>query len=258
MKEVNVKSIRSVERALSVLNCFLLERKKLTFKEILEMTGLPRTTLYRILFTLEKEEYLVYDKHLDEYRLSMRFFHLGMTASESGYSYKAISPFLDELKSQVPHTILIAGLSDRKLIYLDKRESTRELKVGSEIGQVRNPDYSILGKVILAFLEQQELTKIIDDLKGVRSEEEISALLVRLEEIRRTGYASAWDETTVGVAGVAVPIFNQKNEVVVSLGVLSPSAGLEEGEFQRIIDLTVHTAFEISSSLGFRKDGVNV
>lgn len=257
MKQVNVKSIRSVERALRVLNCFSLERSKLSFKEILNMAKLPRSTLYRVLYTLEKEDYIVYDEHPDEYRLSMRFFELGMVASANAYFYKQISPYLDKLKTKVSHTILIAGLSDKKIIYLDKRESTRELKVGSEIGQVRTPDYSILGKVILAFLEQEELNKIIHELRKKRSEEEINTLLSRLEEIRKVGYGTAWDETTVGIAGVAAPIFNQNKQVVVSLGVLSPSVGLIDGEYQKMIDHTVEAAHEISLTLGFRKDGYN-
>jgi IclR family KDG regulon transcriptional repressor len=253
LRDINVKSIRSIERVFMVLNCFSLEQKTLNFQALVNQTKLPRSTLYRILHTLEKEDYVVYDENSDEYRLSMKFFKLGVVASSTTYFYQEISPFLDRLKTETPHTILVTGLSDKQMFYLDKRESNRELKVGSEIGQVRPPDYGILGRTLLTFTNEDQRQEIMEDLKKIRSKKEMDHLQSKLEEIKALGYAFAKDETFIGISGVAAPVFDQHHQVIVSLGILAPTAGLEQDEINDMIQLIVKTVQEISYSLGDRK-----
>ncbi|MFB4159695.1 IclR family transcriptional regulator [Geomicrobium sp. JSM 1781026] len=246
MKELNVKANRSIERAFQVLNCFSIEESELSIKEFVAKTDLSRATLYRIIKTMQEIGYIQYDSSTDKYRLSIKFYQLGVIASSDIAIQKQVAPFMDELYEVTNNTILLATLRDKHLIYLDKRESEEGLKISSTVGKIREPDYGLLGKTIIGALPEDEQVTIVDQLRLVRNNEEIEDLITKIQQVKEQDYLYMINETTKGVAGIAVPI---RAQFTMSIGVLFPSFQIDEERQRVIIEKMLQIAKDITKIL---------
>lgn len=246
MKQLHVKTTRSIERALQVLNCFSLEEPELSISDLVKKTELSRATLYRIIKTMQDMDYVRYDKHLDKYRLSIKLYELGQIAASEVAIQKEVAEHLDRLFEKTGHTILLATLKDQKLIYLDKRESDEGLKISSKIGKIREPDYGILGRTLIASLPHEEQETILKELRNNRTDEKMADLEKKIAFVKENGYLFMMNETLNGVAGISVPV---DTKFTLSIGVLFPSFQIDESKKQQLIQDTMQIAKEISTSL---------
>jgi DNA-binding IclR family transcriptional regulator len=252
VKELQAKTVRSIERALAILNCFSFEERELSISDFTEKTNLSRATIYRILQTLQKWRYIRYDSQTERYRLSVRLIELGAIANQEISLQREIAPFLDKLFQQSGHTILLATLEEDRLLYLDKRERPEGLKVSSTVGKLRDPDFGILGKTLMAYLPAHDQQRILHQLESSRTPQQLAALKERLAQIPKDGFLYASNETSPGVAGVAAPLFHRDGLAAV-IGVLVPCAQLDSQKIDQLIRTVRQAAMEISEFLGYTK-----
>lgn len=250
-KELNIKTIRSIERALQLLNCFSFEENELSIKNFVEKTKLSRTTIYRILQTLQNMEYIRYNPDTDKYRLSIRLFELGSVVYHDFSIQREMSPYMDELFQHFGHTILLATLEEDRLMYLDKRESVEGLKVSSSVGKLRDPDYGIMGKLLLSFIPENDLTRMLNNIRSKRTEQQLADLQQKIEQARSQGYLFISNETMAGVSGVAAPVF-KSNQLIAAIGALVPSSELNEEKTGQLVDMVLKLSREASKAFGYQ------
>ncbi|MFZ5585932.1 MAG: IclR family transcriptional regulator [Thermodesulfobacteriota bacterium] len=248
---------KSIVKTLKVLDAFGFERQRLGVAELARQTGLPRASLYRILNPLLEAGYLSQDPADGRYGLGLRLFELGHVV-QAGMSLAGVLPrHLDQLAARLPYTLLVGLLHADRLVYIDKRESPEGLKVGSQVGRVRPPNYGLLGKVLLAFMPVEESARLLaahppELWEGRRGVDPVS-IPPRLAEIRGQGYAVAVDETAPGVAGVGVPIFDWRGDrAAAALAVLAPTVQFSPQERRRCLELAQEFSRQVSRRLGCR------
>ena len=251
----NIYSIRVVERAIQLLNCFSFQQKEHTMGELAQLTNLSKSTVFRILQTLEKHKFIVYDQQSNQYSLGMKLFELGGIIFSSLSLRKAASPFLDHLGAKVNHTVLMGILENDELVYVDKREGNEPTKLTSEIGKRRPPYFGMLGKTLMAFLPEKEVDDLLTrySLKKVapRSITDPKKFKRSLKEIRGKGYTYEYSEAVEGVIGIAAPIRNHLRKVVAAVGIAFPAFSANEQKIKDIIQLVTETTKEISVAMGF-------
>lgn len=252
-REVNIKTVRAVERALKIVSVFSFEQPELTLSEIVEKTNLNRTTVYRLLYTLEQKRFISYNADSGTYSLGIKFFELGGVFSSNFSEKNVIDIYLDKLMSKVNHTILVARLFNDELLYIDKRESRNELRVTSEIGRRRPPNYGILGKILMAYLSEKEIYRLLKKYplkkyteRSITSEQ---VFLDTLKRIRENGYYIAHEETMKGVVGIGAPIFKNKS-IYASFGIIAPKSIMSDQEIEECKELVVRYSKMISSDIG--------
>lgn len=252
---VNDYSIRTLERAIRLLNCFTFQRRELSLLEISTLTRLPKSTAFRILHTLEKHKFVVHDPQTGLYSLGMKLFELGGIVFSSLSLRKTSSRFLDLLKSKVNHTVLMGILEEGELVYIDKREADDPIKVSSEIGRRRPPYYGMLGKTLMAYLPEDEIDRLLKQYPLERvapqSITDIEKFKRSLREIRRRGYTFEHGEAVEGVIGIAAPVRNHLRHVAAAVGVALPAFNTGPQEIERAIRAVTETAKEISEALGY-------
>lgn len=253
-------SIRAIERAVQVLNCFSLEKKECTMKELIQLTNLPKPTLFRILQTLQKHRFVSLDLQSNRYLLGIKLFELGKVVSSSFSLREAASRYLDLLLPKVGHTVLLGILVGGELMIIDKRESKDSSIATSEIGKKRPPHFGILGKTLMAFLPEKEVDDLLDrsPLKKTasRSISDPKKFKQHLKEIRENGYSYGSSESIEGVTGIGAPIRNHLGEVVAAIGTAFPRYDADKRKIERIIEAVIEAAEEISAALGFGSNSV--
>lgn len=217
-----------------------------TLAELTKLTGMPRATVHRLLWTLAAHNVVSYSPETKTYRPGIKTMEWSQNVM-SRYDWRSVlEPHLDRLAADTHCTILVGVLCEGKLVYINKREADTELKVSATVGRVCPPHRGILGKILMAYLPAAAVDELLmaDPLDHLTDCSIISAgeLHELLEQVRRDGYIVAHDQTISGVSGIAAPVFGRQGKVVAAIGLLAPSSSFTEERIElfrkRLLEVT--------------------
>src|SRR5581483_7278713 len=163
---------QSLERGLAVLSSFRSGRPLVGVSELAREVGLTRSTTHRYVATLAELGYLQQDPETRKYRLGPRVLDLGFSALNSMELREVAAPHLQRLSDETGYTVNMAILYGLDVVYVERCRSSRaaqraidlDLHVGSRL-----PAYcTSLGKVLLAYLPEQEQEAALDRIDFVR------------------------------------------------------------------------------------------
>lgn len=232
--------LRSIGRALDVLDCFD-GTAPLALKEISASTGLPESTLFRVLLTLEKHGYL--QQAVDgTYQLAAKL-RFGWLIEEANALKLRAHPELERLANQFNETASIAYLYDDRIHVLDSIETFHEIRMSNRVGRVLPPHCSAMGKAITAFQDRGLADRILE-VYGLsrRTEHTITdraRLFDEFDTIRQTGVACDREESTLGGICYSAAI-RSSGQVVAALSLSTPvvriTTAREEQTRQAVLD----------------------
>lgn len=252
--------INSILRACNILKSFSREKETFKISELAQQLHLDRSTTYRILLSPEKSGLVEKDEKNGTYSLGVGAFEVGSAYLRRADFVQISRPIMSDLALKVQETVHLAILSGTEILYLDKIDSPRTLGVISKIGQ-RAPVYCTgLGKVMLAYLPEDERSKIIDGIRFMPyTKNTITSkkrFIEELQVVRRRGYAQDRREHEEDVECVAAPIRNDLGHVIAALSISGPTIRLSKKIVQEIFrKKVVETALKISHKMGFREGG---
>jgi DNA-binding IclR family transcriptional regulator len=216
--------VNSLERGLEALLVFLGD-SEMSFTEFVQASGLNKATAKRILYTLEKHEFVYYNEEKNIYKLGIKLFELGTSVLQQFQLLKIAQPFLEKISKGLCETVLLAQRVDHEQIYLYKIELEGSVHLPTLVGK-RRPLYYGLGKNILAFLSDEDRSMCLPEtMPGftIATKTNRDVFLEDLEKIRMNGFGVDNEEYIENVVGIGVPIFKNKNTVCGLLGVTLPS-----------------------------------
>ncbi|MBN2657600.1 MAG: IclR family transcriptional regulator [Spirochaetales bacterium] len=247
-------SAQTVARAIAILE-ILGSHKTLTASQINKLLGYHRSTTYRLLGTLQQLKYLRKDEETGLYTLSPRILRLASAVMEQQDITAIARPFLEKLHEKTQETLHLAIVDNWDLVYLDKMESTRNLRVvmGSRKGS-KAPLYCTgIGKILLAWMEDEDFSVYLERVDFVKFTENTLTspveLKKELDEIRKQGYAVDREEHELGVFCVAAPVRDSFDRVAAALSVSLPSVRLNQTLLIELIAQVRNTAGDISRAL---------
>ncbi|PLS18549.1 IclR family transcriptional regulator [Bacillus sp. M6-12] len=254
MRELNMGSIRSIDRAIDILQSFTFERPFLTIEEMAKLTNLPNSTVYRILCTLERRALVQYDEKLLVYKPGLRLMEFGVLTSSVLDIRQESEEILYDLHIKTKQTVLMAVQEGDGIIYIYKRENLEGLKFSSFVGQRRPFMYGVLGPILLAYSTKEQIDSILSKPLTQHTKHTITepeTVRARLEEIRQEKIHIDASETFLGVTGVGSPIFGLNQEVIAAIGVIGPSVHMDE-QVDKVKKLIFEAAQTISFKMGYR------
>ncbi len=215
--------LRSIGRALDVLDCFN-GKSPLALKDISAGTGLPESTLFRVLLTLEKHGYL--QQAVDgTYQLAPKL-RFGWLIEQGNAMRNLARPELERLGHRFNETASLAYLFEDRIHVLDSVESFHEIRVSNRVGRVLPPNCSAMGKTITAFQDRELADRIIEVYGlGRRTEHTITdrtRLMREFEEIRRTGVGYDREESVLGGICISAAIRPAGKQVFAALSISTP------------------------------------
>ena len=250
--------IRSVERALSILQLFAAEKGELSASEISRKLGLPQSTAFRLLVTLAASGFVEQNPENDRYRLGVGCLALGSTFLANSDLRQRSIPYLERLRDETGETVHLGILDGYDVVYLDQLPGLHPIGLMSSKVGAHAPSYCTgLGKALLAFLPEEQINAYIQKVTLVpftpNTITNPSELLSELSRVCEQGYSFDNEEHEQGVGCIAAPVFDHKG-VVAAISIAGPAeriiagrAGDSEG---RLVQLVTQTAAEISVQLG--------
>ena len=208
----SVGSVESVRRALRILRCFSIDVPELGVSDIARQLGMHKSTVYRLLSTMELEGF-VHQVDGGRYALGWRVFELGEAVRGWQSIRNVVLRHLQALVAETNETAHLAVLDEGSVLYVEKVESPRPLRMPSSVGKRVPPHCTALGKIFLAGLPQDQLWPLL-----YRSHERFTPSTIvdpdrlrsEVDAVRANGYAVDHEEIEEGLMCIAAPILDDK------------------------------------------------
>lgn len=253
--------VQTIERVSSILDTLGQNPKGMSIRELSSKVHLPKGTIHRLLSSLSYFGYVRQDPKTRNYFLGLKLVELGNLLLSQLDLRKEAEPFLRDLAERTKETVHMVFLDRDEIVYIDKVELDHNpsgLKMASRIG-LRNPAHSCaVGKILLSYLPEEELDRIIQE-KGLlkRTENTITdpqILKAHLKTVRAQGYAVDDEENERGIRCVAAPIFNESGKPVAAISISGPAFRITKKVIQETLRKeVVETALKISQRLGYQE-----
>lgn len=247
-------SVRTIDRLVNILHCFTGDKTVWSLSELSVRLGLPKSTLHRFLVGLERHDILRRDEN-GKWLLGHQLFIWGSLAVESTGLRQVAATIMRELADRTGETVLLTEYRNGDVICIEKIETSHSVRLAMNVGAVRAPHAGASSKVLLAFLPEAEMNRVIN-VRGLprlctRTITEPAALQAELTQIRELDYAKSYEETDVGAWGIATPIRNWRGEVVAGLGIAGPTVRYSEQQMQDYVQFCRDAAARISALFGY-------
>ena len=155
------QSVRAVERALDILLCFTMETPTLSLTEIAEQVGMHKSTIHRLLATLESKRFITRDKATGMYQLGFLLFELASVMLHDLDIQRWALPYLQQLSLQSEETADLAILENGHVVYLQVVESSQRVKIAAAVGEQLPAYCTATGKAFLAYFPEAQVRRML-------------------------------------------------------------------------------------------------
>ncbi|WML31431.1 IclR family transcriptional regulator [Neobacillus sp. OS1-32] len=222
--------------------------------ELARLAGFNPATTHRILQDLQQYGFVSQNQESKKFFLGPALIELGFQA-QSLYSIKDVArPFMEEIQNKTGESVYLNILvHSYEAMLIDSVDSDHQLRVYEPIGLRLPLHIAATRRAILAFMEPGEqeayLSHFKIELRTPKTIHSKEALVEELSLIRERGYAVSFGETTLGTAGVAVPILGPRG-VEGSLGIATPEVRLNDEKIAEYAELLKCKAKSIGALIG--------
>jgi len=245
-------TIPALARTFDVIECISQHHGGMAFSEIVAATGAPKSSVFRILHTLESRAWV--EKRDDRYFLGYMLIHYGLTTLSDRRIADVAAPVLDTLTDETGETSHLAVPSGKKSMILEVREAKQHIKLTSTAGNLLPLHCTSHGKLFLAYI-------IGDDLEGFyygedlerRTEHTITdlgALRTEIQQIRSQGYAMDNLEYHDNIRCCAAPVFGRNGACIGAVGITGTTMTCTIDRVTSLADSVKKAASAISRQMG--------
>ena len=231
-------------KAFDVLGAFSHRHRVLTLAQIVRYTGLPKSTVHRVLAMLLDTGAV--EQAAGGYRIGLRLFALGALPPEAALREAALV-HLEELHRYTGQTLHLAVLRDADVVYLEKLQGRKGVSTPALVGDRLPAHCTAVGKALLAFSGGGVAAEALAGpltRRTARSMTSPEQVCRQLDTVRSSGFAVDREESAAGLSCVAVPILVQ-DRAVAAVSVAFPASA---GDGQVLVNPLRQTAAAISRS----------
>jgi DNA-binding IclR family transcriptional regulator len=245
-----------VDRVVDILETFLWLGPELGVSEIARALDLKKATAHRLLASLRRRNMVAQDPVTRRYRLGGKLWELGSVATNQVDWSGRVKPFLERLTLETGETSHLAVLSDGQVLYVEKVESSRSLRMPSQVGRRLPFHCTGVGKALVAYLPDDVLEGLIARRGLPRMTPftitEAPRLREELARTRERGYAIDTEEIEEGLVCIAAPVRDHTAHVVAAISVAGPSSRLRAADAPRLAPHVIAAANAVSAALGWQ------
>jgi IclR family KDG regulon transcriptional repressor len=251
-------NITALQRGLHLLQLFSESPHGMTAKEVASRSRLPVSTVHRFMANLEGAGFLNCSGD-SVYHLGIVCFAIGHAALGQLDIRRVSLPYLEELNRQTRETIHLTVRHGLSAVYVEKLDSTEQLRIHSRIGAAVPLYCTAVGKVMLAHMPDDEREKILPQLELNRltpnTVGNLQELQTELYRVRKNGYACDLEENELHIRCVAAPIWDHAGAVNASLSITAPVVRMAVARLRQLAPLIQTAGLQISRELGYRTAG---
>lgn len=243
----------SLRKAMLILDMLRDSTEDVSARELAARLDVPKSTVQRLLQSLEEFQMAVQDTRSRKYHLGPRTLSLGIAYRRRLDLRNTALPHMRALRDEVGETVGLSIAVGSERMFIEEIASQAELRVHSELGFPYPLWMGAPGRVLLAEREPAEREQALAGAAAstTRTHAPTAAELhQQLDAVRAAGYARAFDETLAAVSALAAPVRDASGQVVAALSVSAPSARMDTATMESVLPRLRSTAADIGRALG--------
>ena len=253
-QEATGSHIQSIQRAVDILRSFTEVEPELGVNEIARRLGLHKSTVSRMVATLQHEGLVGQNPQTGKYRLGLGLVSLAGVALGRLDVRGVSQPYLGDLVEISQETVNVTVLDGSECVNIERVASPKPIRYVGWIGRRTPLHCTASGKVILAHMTPEERIKTLRFplvQYTPKTVKDLSALELQLPEIYQQGYAIVHEEFEEGFSAIAAPVFAYTGKVVGTIAISGPTFRLGPGKIEPFIEPLLATTRKISGELGY-------
>lgn len=253
MKETNT----TVIKAMAILELFKAYRS-LSLNKVIKLTGSPKTTVYRMILSLEEAGFLRRNVH-GEYELGFAFLEYGQLVKSRLDIRQVALPVMMKLKEELGEAVNLIVREGNEAIYVEKIETDKPVRVYTGIGRTAPLYAGACPRILLAHMSQEDQEKYMNQIilnpiaSGTITDKD--RLINALQLSKQNGYTISHSELHDDSSAIAAPITNYEGEICAGISVVGPENRFRNPEtLPHLIQRVKQAAYEISNLLGWESN----
>jgi len=253
----NKYNIPILSKGMELIELIAQHPQGLTIQNMVNILGHSKTSIYRIVCSLEEMGYLLKDLQLGSFTLTRKMFKIGLstlgTTTIIEHAYDPMRRLRDKLKE----TVVLGTLMGTKIAILEQIIGSHHFSFILKPGIGVCLHASAPGKSFLANIENWERDEILSKIELTsftnKTITNIPDFLLELEHVKECGYGLDMGEELSGVRCIGAPVFNFAGKVAASIWITGPAERLSDESIKPYSLEVVACANEISEKLGYVK-----
>lgn len=251
MKE-NKYRVPALMRTKRILD--LLSEQEADMPEMIDKLGLPKSTVYGLLRTLEELGFVRRLPANQKYTLGFRLYELGILAVSRVSIRDQAIPFLQKLVQSEKVTCHLGALDGNEAVYLLKVDPKDSILINSWEGKRISLNRSAMGKILLAWQPREKQRDLIDSLEFIQATPKTimdkDEFINHVADVKQRRWAMDDEEDILGIRCVAAPVFTPEGTVRYVLSASGTTQKINEEVIPSLQKKVMETAHEISLALG--------
>ncbi|BDH60674.1 IclR family transcriptional regulator [Lysinibacillus sp. PLM2] len=244
-------AVQSVDRALELLEIVASSEHSISILELIEKTGLNRTTVWRLLKTLENRGFVEKDEVTNNYRIGVKLYQLVKSNDSYSYLLKTVQPYMEKLCETYNETVILSVFQNTKMYNLYQVDPSHTVRLMNYTNTFSPLHCSSNGKLQLSYFTEEELESYLTYPLEEFSPYTITnkrALKLQLEQIRQQNYSLSIGEYDESENAISIAI-EQFGKPVAFLTLGGPAFRVSEKDLRGISSQLLKVAKEISDKL---------
>lgn len=251
----NYNTIPMIEKACQVVDVISKEGGAAGISEIARQTGMSKSTIFRVLYTLQSWNWIQKDEASDRYRLGLFFLQAGKQVAGKLKIEEIARPVMERVAEETGEGVNLGTCFEDRVLILENVQGEASLLVLG-LQPVFDLYCSGMGKLFLSEMTDEQLHDYFQRMKPeqktdgtITTEAEMKA---ELQQIRQQGYSLDNEEYEYGLLCVAAPIRNRGGKMIAGISVSGPASRMKRGKGVAAIQASVLSgAAEIEERMGF-------
>ncbi len=239
--------------AVAVLRCFSRQEPLLGVTEIADRVGLHKSTVSRILATLEQEEMVERDELSRRYRLGLGIIAVAGPLLADLEERRVAYPLLRQLTKRTSETSALMVWNGRESLCVEQIASPQQIKHTTPLGTRYHDAMSASVQIFLAEEPEDRVRSLLhsDTIRHTGLDNTgIEAYLKRLAAVRTSGIAVNYGESSIDEVGVAAPVRDHRGDVVAAVLIPAPRFRVSDETLKSLSEACARTARLVTTRLG--------
>ncbi len=251
-----MNTIKSVEKALQLLNTIAAHGDWIGVRELARLAGLKAPNAQNILKTLQKTGYLEFDEQTRRYRLGLTVLRLAEGLDPVRQVGDFARPYVDELSEAYDETVAVFILLQRQMVVADWRGGRQALVVHEPRRIIEQPHVLAGGRVLLAWQDESfrryYAEHVFEANLGINIPATPAELETEFARTRRQGYGEAVNTRESGIWAMSAPVFDATGRIVLALAFSAPLTRLEATRRDEALAKLLAVTARMTAALGGR------
>jgi IclR family acetate operon transcriptional repressor len=249
-----MSSIRSVQKAIKLLQNLDANGDWLGVRELARRVGLTPPTTHNLLNTLREMSFVEYNATTKQYRLGLAAIRLGEGTDPVNQIRLFARPYIEALANEFDETVAVLIWQNEQAVAVDWIQAEHPLAVTHNHGVVENPIVLASGRVLLAYQPRAVQLRYAarEDLSrfGPNSPLTTEEMIDLLDKVAQDGFAITKNVTNSGIVAIGAPVFDANRNAILAIGCSEPLSRSDDSHLAEVQKRLVEVTGLMTKKLG--------